>query len=409
MNAVDDIRIRANVEHVTDEEAAAVVEWVRDWARDCQWADVDADGFSLMEVAPLLRYADRHIDGGIAFVLADVRDALTMDTRKPLADDLAEQGLTPDDLSRADVRADVLAAGWTDEEVRELMARELHHAFLADKLTHADAIAHAEAYGIADAYYAVRCEAASRDGVVIDADTNERLRFLATQEDAGSTLTPSEAFLHAIGREDVIAAGIAREAAQVFAYDEDGEDAESCAQRAADILRDLSSEDVPTFLTRVFGVPAEERSAEAEMRARWTHGVPEANDRETWDAWRMLRERAREDRGMPSDVQRVLLFEYADKLEPLAFAGHFEDDTMYGSPSTNLSAYREARAAVVKVMELRAHTFGGCSLAGTDNLLERLDAQAIDAALDALRWAIWNNCNAGGYDGSQEAGMPRAE
>lgn len=39
---------------------------------------------------------------------------------KSLSDDLREQGLTPADLNRSDVRADVLAAGWTEEDAAKL-------------------------------------------------------------------------------------------------------------------------------------------------------------------------------------------------------------------------------------------------------------------------------------------------
>lgn len=73
MNANDDIRIRANVEHVTDEEAITVIEWCREWAKDCEWEDVDSNELDDFDVPRLLRSCDKYIDGGIAFVLRDVR------------------------------------------------------------------------------------------------------------------------------------------------------------------------------------------------------------------------------------------------------------------------------------------------------------------------------------------------
>ena len=80
MNAIDDIRIRADVETVTDREAIEVLEWVREWVAECEWretADLTVSErwayWSAIDIPTLIRFADRHIDGGIAFVLADVR------------------------------------------------------------------------------------------------------------------------------------------------------------------------------------------------------------------------------------------------------------------------------------------------------------------------------------------------
>jgi hypothetical protein len=79
MNAVDDIRIRANVEHVTDAEALAVIEWCRDFAKDCEWQDIDSHEVDGFDLPSLLRACDRHIQGGIAFVLEDVRRVASTD------------------------------------------------------------------------------------------------------------------------------------------------------------------------------------------------------------------------------------------------------------------------------------------------------------------------------------------
>lgn len=55
-------------DYVTTDEAAAVIAWCRDWV-----ADVEPDGYQHLTTADILRGCDRHIDGGLAFVLADVR------------------------------------------------------------------------------------------------------------------------------------------------------------------------------------------------------------------------------------------------------------------------------------------------------------------------------------------------
>lgn len=71
----------AGSDYVTTDEAAAVVAWCREWAADCEWADVldtpeeTREWFATVDASELLRSAHRHIDGGIAFVLADVRRA----------------------------------------------------------------------------------------------------------------------------------------------------------------------------------------------------------------------------------------------------------------------------------------------------------------------------------------------
>jgi hypothetical protein len=78
MNAIDDIRIRAGVENVTDAEALAVIQWCQEWYEDSIEIFVDAvteeyAGPATISLPALLRGCDKHIEGGIAFVLADVR------------------------------------------------------------------------------------------------------------------------------------------------------------------------------------------------------------------------------------------------------------------------------------------------------------------------------------------------
>jgi hypothetical protein len=58
---------------VTRDETSAVVAWCRDWAEDCEWADTTPVEVSETAARELLRACDRHIDGGLSFVLADVR------------------------------------------------------------------------------------------------------------------------------------------------------------------------------------------------------------------------------------------------------------------------------------------------------------------------------------------------
>lgn len=67
MNALDDIRIRSGADDVTEEEGASVLAWLRDWIEDVE------PHRGVMDTPSLLRVCDRLIDGGIAFVLADVR------------------------------------------------------------------------------------------------------------------------------------------------------------------------------------------------------------------------------------------------------------------------------------------------------------------------------------------------
>lgn len=210
---------------------------------------------------------------------------------------------------------------------------------------------------------------------------------------------------------DVMAAKLAREAADAFDFDAESEDASSAAQRAADILRDLAADDVPAFLLRVFGMPTEERHAARELRARWSHGVPEANDTATVSEWRMLRAQARAEAGYV-DVARELVLQYEAELQARAFAGHgaFTDERgRKFSESTNLNAWREARAAFAAVNETAGHAFGGMSLDGYRAELDKLAAVTLDAAAEAVRWAAWNDAHAADYADAAEHGMPRAE
>ena len=60
---------------VSGAEASAVVAWCREWYADVAETFTDGDEYAGEEIGTtaLLRGCDRHIDGGLAFVLADVR------------------------------------------------------------------------------------------------------------------------------------------------------------------------------------------------------------------------------------------------------------------------------------------------------------------------------------------------
>lgn len=58
--------------HVTMGEAREVVAWCREWAADCEWVE-DVEEIAGMSDAAVLRACHRHIDGGLADVLSDVR------------------------------------------------------------------------------------------------------------------------------------------------------------------------------------------------------------------------------------------------------------------------------------------------------------------------------------------------
>lgn len=426
-NAAERIALGARIaelagdDYVTTTEAAAVVEWCREWASDCEWGDVDAEDIAAMNDAAILRACHRRIDGGLAFVLADVRR--TASARRTFED------ANPEARERREERARLYGARASDALVNEpakLAALTTNERAAVEYLR--GSVGHdPDAYGAAvladDAVQEYR-EAHGADAkarvldsmhedyaglpyvvVTVDAERID-MNTIPADDDKPAEL-PAER--GAFGADiDAACARAAVDAADAFVWDIDGEDDTSAAQRALDILRDLSAEDRPAFLMKLYGVPTEERHAEAEITRRWSHGVPTANDAESIDAWRMLRERAREDRGL-YDVARVLTFEHRDIVAPMVFAGHFEEDTSYGVPSTNLSAYREAWHAFECVQALRAHTFGGNALEGCIRHIDTLEARATDAIMEAMRWAIWNNANEGGNTGACETGMPRAE
>jgi len=62
-------------EDVTDDEGEAVHAWLREWLADCEGSEVVAG----MSPAALLGYCDSAIEGGLRFVLADVRDVRKAD------------------------------------------------------------------------------------------------------------------------------------------------------------------------------------------------------------------------------------------------------------------------------------------------------------------------------------------
>lgn len=480
----------AQVDAVTDSEVTAVIEWCQEWARDCEQGDLFT-----VNVTNLLNVAHRLIDGGLAFVLGDVRRVAREDLNAHCTstDPTDHQGDTcpvhesgefateaelptwtpneeTDPLDPVAVpftvehlasgtedghlwyvvehgdggeRRIVSSDGWMHREHAEREARDL--AKLA-KLTDGQRAAvtelrsHCPAPGDFGAAWLQGDQANEYrylDPVSRDAyDENHVAEFVATfvadiagETDSvivtveGNVLTPT---MGQVKR----AAVAAKLAAESFTIDMDSEDAESAAQRAVDILRDLSADDVPAFLTRVFGLPAEQRYAEKEMRARSPRGVPEQNDSETIETWRMLREQARAERGY-SDVARVLVFEYRDIIAPIVFAGHegttecriHGDVTPCDScpqcgnaihvrelgDSTNLSMWREALHAFEAISAVRAHTFGGCCLVDFAGQLDRMDDAATGALIESVQWAAFGATTWQDGRDSFEVGMPRAE
>lgn len=446
-------------ENVTEAETAEVIAWCREWVADAFEDGKDAAyGSMRFSDAAILRRVNSRIDGGLAFVLSDVRrianDARQgIDRNCPACAAQAESGPWPDhspgcpdspeaakgvlaiepqedagatETAREDsVQVQALRAG-----ARSLLYRAERYASLgrtghADKAT-ADArelermanklaaiTANPPAGGCQDEDYP-RCPAC---GEPIDycqghGPSGDPIGFAILEaHDAGehSQCDPAgcddareldaiesaaeladESFVAnppTVPSVATIAARIARDAAKTWKYDSGEEDAEGAAQRAADILRDLSPEDVPGFLLRVFGLPMEERHASREYTRLTLHADPS----EDWARWHALAEDARVEAGFP-DAARVLIFEYRDVIEPLAFAGHYAVNDLV-SESTNLSAWREAWAAWDRVQALRAHAFGGNSLDGWDRHIGELQEATIAAALDALRWAAFNNAN----------------
>lgn len=78
MNAVDDIRIRAGVESITDSEAMQVIARCRKWYAETDTVLVDETtgeyaSPSAIALPALIRGCDKHMDGGIAAILAAVR------------------------------------------------------------------------------------------------------------------------------------------------------------------------------------------------------------------------------------------------------------------------------------------------------------------------------------------------
>jgi hypothetical protein len=59
----------------TIREARAVVDWVREFALDCDWQDADSETIEAMPALDLLRACHRHLDGGLATALDAVRQA----------------------------------------------------------------------------------------------------------------------------------------------------------------------------------------------------------------------------------------------------------------------------------------------------------------------------------------------
>lgn len=65
----------AGSDYVTTTEATAVLEWCRDWVADCYGGREDEDDLAALSDGYVLRKCNRVIDGGLAFVLSDVRRA----------------------------------------------------------------------------------------------------------------------------------------------------------------------------------------------------------------------------------------------------------------------------------------------------------------------------------------------
>lgn len=182
---------------------------------------------------------------------------------------------------------------------------------------------------------------------------------------------------------DAVAASLAKRAAEGFTFNDDDEDAESAAGRAADILRDLSPGDVPTFVLRVFGLPLADRYVSADVEA---HRRYIANDpgRAFPDDWQSRVQAARTEKGYP-DVARVLVLDHADIVARVMFMGD-----AFGS--TNQAQWDEGIRCLAALNSLRAFTYGSGPLdsVAASRSIEDNERDAIGHAIEAVQYAADN-------------------
>lgn len=409
VNAMDDIRIRTGSDDVTEAESVAVIAWCREWAKDCEWADIEeTNELDDWDVPSLLRNCDKHIDGGLAFVLADVRRCADSRATLEASDKSSAERIYTSD------RAEAVAA-----------YRKLGNASRVVYRPNDDKASSGEPY-VMD-YIRAREVADSHRGYCAACMQEDHCGACDCCKD--DPIDESGEIGSMIDAEvSRVAASMAREAASSFEVDEDREDAESAAQRVADILRDMNADvphgfdewfklergvsapmrpEVASFLTRIFGLPAEDRHACKRLASVTAETVRTPEGIERMREWR---KDARRERGL-SEVARVLVFEYRDIIMRVVFAGHesFTDATgrEFGE-STNLSSFREACAAWDALNDLRSHTYGDMSLDGCAGHIDIMGARAIEAIVAACQYAISNAAN-GDSEDAQEVGMPRAE
>lgn len=336
----------AGDDYVTTNEAAEVIEWCQEWARDCEGGHL----FTVND-ANLLHVSNRLIDGGLAFVLADIRRVASESVRSVEGDGIAYHGEpTAEDIAEAMQEDDKPGTCRTCGRACGDTTRPRLCCLQGDDMSDSEP-----------------CDCG---GV-----TGESGRYVQHAPGAPGCLDRSTA---------AIAARIAADAARAWQYDPDVSDADSAAQDVADLLRDLATQaDRMTLLHRVFGLPSEECHSYNEHRDITRAGNPAAD----WTRYHELAKEGRKEKGAP-DVALELVSAYADDIAPVAFDGHEAGDGF--GESTNLSSWKEARAAFDAVNVAAHHTFGGMALDGYRGELDKLARVALEAQAEAVRYALWN-------------------
>lgn len=96
--------------YVTTNEAQAIIDWCNEWVRDCEWGEGEGVAIAC-GVELFLRSCNRHIDGGLAFVLADVRR---------LAESFSRSHATTDNIGEdadGDDGSNLVGAGSSDKVI----------------------------------------------------------------------------------------------------------------------------------------------------------------------------------------------------------------------------------------------------------------------------------------------------
>lgn len=173
----------------------------------------------------------------------------------------------------------------------------------------------------------------------------------------------------------------ARDAANVaiaaFTYDVDGEDAESCASRAADLFHDAAPDDVARLAVRVFGNGDDLKVCEREYR----RAIRTADNR---DAVSRARAEVIAARGIP-EVAYVLCQLHPTTIAATVLQCHADD--------VNRSHWDDGQKALEAVRNLGEYAYGGgpfdMSSRGPD-AFEILRTAAIAHCVDAAKWSAVN-------------------